>query len=69
MTGKILRRCTICKKFHAAYLVEDAVLGKIRLCYTCWKARQSKSAQQVQSETQGNDQKFTDERLTEKRDR
>ena len=42
--GKILRRCTICKKFHASYLVEDPQLGKCYLCYSCWKAREEKSA-------------------------
>ena len=42
MPPKILRRCTICKKFHASYLVEDAELGKYYLCYSCWKSRQEK---------------------------
>lgn len=39
MSGRILRRCTICKKFHASYLVQDAEFGKVYLCYACWKAR------------------------------
>jgi hypothetical protein len=39
---KILRRCTICKKFHASYLVDDPELGKCYLCYSCWKTRQEK---------------------------
>jgi len=41
MSAKILRRCTICGKFHASYLVEDPAFGKGYLCYSCWKARQS----------------------------
>ena len=41
MPAKILRRCTICKKFHASYLVEDPEFGKRYLCYSCWKARSS----------------------------
>jgi hypothetical protein len=39
MSPKVLRRCSICKKFHAAYLVEDPQLGKVYLCYSCWTAR------------------------------
>jgi len=39
MSGHILRRCTLCGKFHASYLVQDPELGKGYLCYTCWKAR------------------------------
>ena len=39
MPGKILRRCTICKKFHASYLVEYPQLGKHYLCYGCWRNR------------------------------
>jgi hypothetical protein len=41
MPGKILRRCTICKKFHASYLLVDPALGKLYLCPSCWKARSS----------------------------
>jgi hypothetical protein len=41
--GKILRRCTICKKFHASYLVDDPELGKCYLCYSCWKSKQDAS--------------------------
>jgi len=41
MSAKILRRCTICGKFHASYLVVDAAFGKGHLCYSCWKARQT----------------------------
>jgi hypothetical protein len=43
MPPKILRRCTICKKFHASYLVEDVESGKYYLCYSCWKSRQIKT--------------------------
>jgi hypothetical protein len=39
MSGRILRRCTVCKRFHASYLVQDAEFGKCYLCYACWKAR------------------------------
>jgi len=45
MSAKILRRCTICKNFHASYLVEDPELGKCYLCPRCWKARLSKSSE------------------------
>ena len=47
--GKILRRCTICKRFHASYLVEDPIFGKGYLCYDCWKARQEKATLVVES--------------------
>jgi hypothetical protein len=46
MPNKILHRCTICKKFHASYLVEDLQLGRSYLCYSCWKARQSSATTQ-----------------------
>ena len=40
MPPVILRRCHICKKFHASYLVQAPDLGgQIYLCYNCWKAR------------------------------
>jgi hypothetical protein len=39
----VLKRCSLCKNFHAAYLVEDPRLGKLNLCYNCWKARQTAS--------------------------
>jgi hypothetical protein len=51
--GKILRRCTICGKFHASYLVDDPELGKCYLCYSCWTARQPqdpKSTSKVDAE-------------------
>lgn len=39
MSGSILRRCTICKKFHASYLIQDTKLGECYLCYACWKSQ------------------------------
>jgi hypothetical protein len=41
MSPRILRRCSLCQKYHASYLVTDVNLGKLYLCYTCWKARQA----------------------------
>ena len=38
MTRKILRRCSLCGKFHAAYLVPEHEGGKGYYCYACWKA-------------------------------
>jgi hypothetical protein len=46
MPGKILRRCTICKKFHASYLLDDPKLGKYYLCYSCWRARSVAASEQ-----------------------
>jgi hypothetical protein len=46
MPGKILRRCTICKKFHASYLVEDPELGRYYLCQRCWTARTLRTGEQ-----------------------
>jgi hypothetical protein len=43
MAPKILRRCTICKHYHASYLVEDSEFGKCYLCFSCWKSRQEKA--------------------------
>lgn len=40
MSERTLHRCSICKKYAAAYLVEDPCLGELRLCHTCWQARQ-----------------------------
>lgn len=40
MAERTLRRCSICRKYAAAYLVEDPRLGKLRLCHACWEARQ-----------------------------
>ena len=39
MAGKILRRCDLCGRFHASYLVPDPKFGQLHLCYTCWKGR------------------------------
>lgn len=57
MAPKILRRCTICKKFHASYLVEDAEFGKCYLCYSCWKSRQTQGriAPEKKTEETGTD--------------
>lgn len=41
MPPNVLRRCSLCKNFHASYLVEDPRLGKLYLCYSCWTARQA----------------------------
>jgi hypothetical protein len=54
MTGKILRRCTLCKKFHASYLVEDPERGKYYLCYSCWKSRQSQDLEPTHPEEKKN---------------
>lgn len=40
MAERTLRRCSICKKYTAAYLVEDPRRGRLRLCHTCWKTYQ-----------------------------
>jgi hypothetical protein len=55
--GKILRRCTICGKFHASYLVDDPVLGTCYLCYSCWTARQRHDVEKIEHEKQGQKQK------------
>jgi hypothetical protein len=41
MAGKILRRCSLCGKFHAAYLVPEHHGRKGYYCYACWKATQA----------------------------
>lgn len=41
MPGYKLRRCDVCGKFHASYLVPDPERGKLYLCTTCWQARYS----------------------------
>jgi hypothetical protein len=38
MTRKILRRCSLCGKFHAAYLVPEHPGGKGYYCCMCWRA-------------------------------
>ncbi|GAP12957.1 predicted HD superfamily hydrolase [Longilinea arvoryzae] len=40
MIGKTLRRCSICQRYTAAYLVEDPHLGTLHLCHACWTAHQ-----------------------------
>ena len=38
MVKKILQRCSLCKNFHASYLVEDPHTGERKiLCYNCWR--------------------------------
>jgi hypothetical protein len=37
--GKILKRCDLCGKFQATYRVEDAHLGSLILCQSCWARR------------------------------
>ena len=37
---KILLRCDVCGQFHVAYVVDDPQLGKLHLCYKCWRSRQ-----------------------------
>ena len=41
----ILRRCSLCKKYHASYRVEDPKQGVTYLCYDCWKKKQLKQQQ------------------------
>jgi hypothetical protein len=38
MSPNVLRRCSLCKRFHASYLLPDSEFGKLYLCYDCWKA-------------------------------
>lgn len=38
MPAGVLRRCSICKRFHAAYQVEEGG-QKWLLCKRCWDAR------------------------------
>jgi len=44
MTPKILRRCDICGRFHASYLVPADDGPPRYYCYDCWKARFETSA-------------------------
>jgi hypothetical protein len=39
MSPNVLRRCSLCKRYHASYLVPESEFGKVYLCYDCWKAR------------------------------
>ncbi len=41
MAGKILRRCSLCGKFHAAYLVPEHHGRKGYYRDACWKATQA----------------------------
>jgi hypothetical protein len=43
IAGKILRRCSLCGKFHASYLVEDPDEGELFLCHACWHRRNQPS--------------------------
>jgi len=45
--GKTLKRCSVCGRFHAVYLVEDEQLGKLILCSDCWKSRQADSSEKT----------------------
>ena len=63
MAGKILRRCDLCGRFHAAYLVPDPKFGRLQLCYTCWKGRygsQSPPASERGAEQVGEEEEATD---------
>lgn len=53
MRGKILRRCSVCGKFHASYLVLDHEGGKGYYCSSCWHAlRAPKAADEAPKATQ-----------------
>ena len=42
MAGKVLRRCSLCKRYHVSYIVTDPITGsKAYYCYDCWKALQA----------------------------
>ena len=47
MSPNILRRCSICKRFHAAYRVPE--VGT--LCYDCWKSLYGKPDEPKEGET------------------
>jgi hypothetical protein len=40
VAGKILKRCSIYKRYGASYLLVYSQLGKVRLCQPCWNTRQ-----------------------------
>lgn len=44
MPRKILRRCSLCGKFHASYLVPNPDGGNSYYCSACWKATQTPGA-------------------------
>jgi len=39
--GRILKRCDVCNRFHAAYVVDDPLFpgGKAKYCLRCWKKK------------------------------
>lgn len=39
--GRILKRCDVCKRFHAAYVVDAPLYpgGKAKYCLRCWKKK------------------------------
>ena len=39
--GRILKRCDVFKRFHAACWVDDPLYpgGKAKCCYSCWKRK------------------------------
>jgi hypothetical protein len=39
MPPKYLKRCDVCGKFSAEYLVDDPQLGKLGVCRNCWKRK------------------------------
>jgi hypothetical protein len=40
LSPKILRRCDVCGRFHASYIVPDPERGgKAYYCNDCWKAK------------------------------
>jgi hypothetical protein len=41
MPAKLLRKCDICKRWGAPFLVNDPLRGKLYLCYDCAKKRMS----------------------------
>ncbi|PKO19109.1 MAG: hypothetical protein CVU39_00730 [Chloroflexi bacterium HGW-Chloroflexi-10] len=53
--GKILKRCSLCKRYGAAYQVNDPQLGEIMLCYQCWHNKFSET--HVKSDVTNQDQK------------
>lgn len=55
MAGQKLRRCSICKRFHAAYLVPELGRDNGHLCYECWLAWQSDAAMRARLTSRAND--------------
>ncbi|MBN2005665.1 MAG: hypothetical protein JXA21_20075 [Anaerolineae bacterium] len=48
MSPHILKRCDVCKRWGARFLVETAS-GKTYLCYDCWKVRHAPPAPEPSS--------------------